>query len=264
MKNICADGGNNVNTIHKELLLAQKKMIKTIKVFGRELVVLSRDNVAKVEAMICNDSSYLQTSNKEAKPEISSNGKLKYGGSSAYWMSQLKQVLIHGKKKLEYTYAEIIEHAVEAVDRENSTHLNSDHVGRAEIVERIVSLKKSELLECLRNPDYKDMKLFRLIADKTSAEYKARTNQSFASKFCHYACFYVFEDTQYQDNYMIYDSILKKVLPWYLEYYGIERYDLSDYANYRKAVDRIREASGIEISRNGLDHLLWYYHKGRI
>ena len=61
------------------------------------------------------------------------------------------------------------------------------------------------------------------------------------------------------------EEILKTVLPLYLGYYKIaQKYDLSDYKDYRQAVDSIREASGIEISRNGFDHLLWYYHKGRI
>ncbi len=52
----------------------------------------------------------------------------------------------------------------------------------------------------------------------------------------------------------------------YLKYYGItEHYDLTDYRQYRSAVDMIRNISGIEISRNGFDHLLWYYHhKGRM
>ena len=52
----------------------------------------------------------------------------------------------------------------------------------------------------------------------------------------------------------------------YLKYYGITaHYDLTDYRQYRSAVDMIRNISGIEISRNGFDHLLWYYHhKGRM
>lgn len=51
----------------------------------------------------------------------------------------------------------------------------------------------------------------------------------------------------------------------YLDYYQIDQnYSLDDYKQYRKAVDKIRELCGIEISRNGFDHLLWYYHKGRI
>ena len=109
------------------------------------------------------------------------------------------------------------------------------------------------------------MMLVREIARVTSAEQKARSNVSFASKFCHYACFYVFEGTEYQDNYSIYDGILRTVLPLYLDYYNIEPlFDLNDYKQYRMAVDRIRESSKIEISRNGFDHLLWYYHKGRM
>lgn len=49
-----------------------------------------------------------------------------------------------------------------------------------------------------------------------------------------------------------------------LDYYSIdEDYDLNDYDDYRKAVDAIRNASRTEISRNGFDHLLWYYH-GRL
>ena len=54
--------------------------------------------------------------------------------------------------------------------------------------------------------------------------YYGRKNYSFATKFCHYACFFFFsegQDQQYQDNYSIYDSILLKALPLYLSQAGI-------------------------------------------
>lgn len=246
------------NTIQKELELANSKMIDEVVFKDKTLAKLTRDNVAIVEAMIRNDSAYRQSTKVSAAPEK------KYGGSSAYWMTELKDVLLNGKES-NNTYKTIIKGAVEAVDRENSTHLNADKCGREEIIERICAFDRQELLECLKNPDYKDMKLVREIARITSAESRARTNVSFASKFCHYACFYIFEGTEFQDNYSIYDSILRRVLPTYMEYFEIEeKYDLSDYGQYRMAVDRIRQASGIEISRNGFDHLLWYYHKGRL
>lgn len=143
--------------------------------------------------------------------------------------------------------------------------MNADKCGRQEITQRLCAFDRAELVECLKDPNHDDMKLIREISRITSAQQRARTNPSFASKFCHYACFYVFEGTEYQDNYSIYDGILKAVLPMYLGYFRIEQeYDLSDYRDYRMAVDAIREASGIEISRNGFDHLLWYYHKGRL
>lgn len=251
-------------TIQKELNLAESKMIEEVTYNNYKLVKLTRNNVAIVEAMIRNDSAYIRSSDVTAKPVYNSKNNVKYGGSSAYWMTQLKRVLVDGKIS-KYLYKEIITGAVEAVDRENSTHLNADGCGRLEVIERICNFDKNELIMCLKDPNYEDMKLIREIARRTSAEKRARKNVSFASKFCHYACFYLFENTEYQDNYSIYDSILKTVLPWYLEYFKIdEKYDLEDYKQYSEAVDKVRQSSEIEISRNGFDHLLWYYHKGRI
>lgn len=252
-----------MNTIQKELLLAREKMIEEVDFNGYKLAKLTRDNVAIVEAMIRNDSAYIKSTDKTAKPMFDKKGNMKFGGSSAYWMCQLRTVLINSKPT-DYSYKEIIKYAVAAVDRENSTHLNSDNCGRNEITDRIRKLNRQELLACLKDPAYKNMKLIRLISRKTSAVERARENISFASKFCHYACFYIFEGTKYQDNYSIYDNILKTVLPEYLDYYSIdETYDLNDYGDYRRAIDAIRAASETEISRNGFDHLLWYYHKGR-
>lgn len=253
------------NTIQKELVLAKSKMIEEIVCRGKTLAKLTRDNVAIVEAMIRNDSAYIHSTDVNAAPTYNRNGEIKYGGSSAYWMTQLKAAILADGSDSVYSYEDIIKGAVESVDRENSTHLNADKCGRQEITQRLCSFDRAELVECLKDPDYDDMKLIREISRITSAQLRARTNPSFASKFCHYACFYVFEGTEYQDNYSIYDGILKAVLPMYLRYFRIEQeYDLSDYRDYRMAVDAIRKASGIEISRNGFDHLLWYYHKGRL
>lgn len=252
------------NTIQDELSLAKTKMIEEIQFQDKTIAKLTRDNVAIVEAMIRNDSAYIHSTDINAAPIYNRKGEVTYGGSSAYWMTLLKRALSNEQTK-PYSYEDIIIGAVEAVDRENSTHLNADRCGRQEIADRIIRFDHSEFIQCLKDPDYKGMKLIEEISARTKAEKRARCNLSFASKFCHYACFYIFEGTEYQDNYSIYDRILKAVLPLYLSYYRIEKhFNLDDYREYRKAVDAIRKASGIEISRNGFDHLLWYYHKGRL
>ena len=255
-----------MNTIQKELKLSETKMFEELPtpVGSVTLVKLSRDNVAMAEAMIRNDSAYIRSNN-------TANGPVKrddnyHGGSTAFWMTKLKEVIVENKIT-EYTYEAIIQGAVEAVDRENSTHLNADTRGREEITKRICGFSHEELIKCLQDPDYKDMLLFNEIARITSAEKRARRNLSFASKFCHFACFYVFndEDSEYQDNYSIYDSVLKKVIPLYLKYYNLDvTRDLNNYKHYRTAIDDIRNACGEEISRNGFDQLLWYYFKGRV
>ena len=253
------------NLIQAELESAKHNMIEEVRFGEHTLARLTRDNVAIVEAMIRNDSAYIHSNDVNAAPTYNKTGGIKYGGSSAYWMTKLREILLAKKADSEYSYDTIIKGAVESVDRENSTHLNADRCGRQEITDRLLAFDPTELVRCLREPEYEDMKLIRVIARKTSAAKGARTNLSFASKFCHYASFYVFEGTEYQDNYSIYDGILKTVLPWYLAYYRIkEAFDLNDYKDYREAIDSVRAASGNEISRNGFDHLLWYYHKGRL
>ncbi len=246
------------NLIAEELELAKNNMFEEISYKGKTLVALTKKNVALVEAMIRNDSAY-----KKTFESVEPDKQGRYKGSSAFWMTELRKTLCEEQGSI-YNYHKIIQGAVEAVDRENRTHLNADNIGRNEVVDRIENFDRNELLMCLKNPDYDDMKLFRVISDRTSAKLMARTNLSFASKFCHYACFIIFQGTKYQDNYSIYDSVLKSVLPMYLDYYGIlEKYDLKYYKDYRQAIDRIREHLEVPISRNGFDHLLWYYHKGR-
>lgn len=240
------------NQIEKELELAKNFMLK---LDNNNLVILSQDNVARVEAMIKTDSSYTRSSN------------LDYANSSACLFDKLKKEIskADNSKKLKENSYQTIYDVVCAVDRENSTHINADHVGRKEIADRIADLTIKDFLMYLRNPE--NLELFNIIAAKTKyVEGKNhRTNQSFASKFCHYACFYLFSGEKTQDNYSIYDNILKKNLPLYAEKYDIpcKNSKLKNYSYYREIVDKIIKKSGSQISRNGFDHLLWYYHKGR-
>ena len=108
------------------------------------------------------------------------------------------------------------------LDAENSTHLNSDGVGRAEITERIVKINSQKLLDFLKEPEETDFELINIIAKKThpkDSRHNGRINISFASKFCHYLCMFMFEGESYQDNYPIYDSVIRENLPKYLLHY---------------------------------------------
>lgn len=233
------------------------------------LVDLTLDNVAKVEAMIRNDSSYIKSYDENAEPTESKNGKEVYSGSTAYWMTQLKYI-IEGKE-CNFSYEYIIPKVVRSIDRENSTHLNSDGCGIDVISNRIIKLGKDKLIDSLKKGD---LEVFEKIQEKTNPNkkgdknYKGRVNTSFASKFCHFACFFLFEEDELRDKYSIYDNVIVSVLPYYIKKYGVENNkSLKKYEDYRKVIDLIREKATpknkTSISRNGFDHLLWYYHKGR-
>lgn len=234
---------------------------------GIELVELSLDNVSKVEAMIQNDSAYLKASDEKSEP------KGKYIGSTAYWVIQkLKPVLLDNITVSDDEYKETLGHIIKSVDRENSTHLNADKYGRDQILERLLKIKKSDFVYFLKEPINSNFKLIDIIAEKTvvpisDIKHHSRTNVSFASKFCHYACFYLFEGKPEQDNYSIYDNIVKQAIPKYLNYYKLhesKKINLDDYRIYYKTIDEIIKISKSGISRNGFDHLLWYYYKGRL
>ncbi len=244
-----------MNKIQAEYNESRKYVIE---VGNDGLVVLSRENVAKVEFMIRIDSSYRKSCDRKAVPRGN------YRGSSAYWFSQLSDILDGTERSTNgYDRNRIINEIVGAIDRENSTRLTTDGVGRTEMSNRLLALHFDDILSMLKNTE--DMPLYYLLCEETKptdVKYKARRNPSFASKFCHYACFYLFEGQKEQDNYSIYDRVIRKVLPQYAEKYKVEKVDLTDYRKYMKTIDAIIEKSDAEISRNGFDHLLWYFHKG--
>ena len=237
------------NKIQQELERAKEKTFKLIK--GTNLVKLSKENVAIVEAMIQNDSRYRKSGDKNAEPDK----KKKYGGSTAYWMTQFKNLT--GEKSDDYKT--IILNLIKAIDKENSTHLAvGDNLNQ--INKRICRLYEGgNLINSLKNAD---ICIIEEISKKTTGK-EPRRNLSFASKFCHYACFYLFEGKKEQDNYSIYDNVVKNALPLYMKQYGVPARDLDNYKEYKEAIDDIIMESKSEISRNGFDHLLWYYFKGR-
>ena len=127
--------------------------------------------------------------------------------------------------------------------------------------------------------------LINIISKKTEPKDSSRLGKrhfSFASKFCHYTSYFLFENEPEQDNFSIYDNVLTKAIPKYIDYYNLEKLkniNISDYDKYYKsegkaisefykvyydAIGEIIKASGSGISRNGFDHLLWYYYKGRL
>ena len=246
--------------IDEELKASKKYYLEEEKGFtvkdGRPLVKLSKDNVARVEAMIHHNSDY--GSAFDVMNPVKSACKFK----------ELKKVLKGKDFKTKNDYKKLIEEIVAALDKENSTHLNSDGCGIKVISKRIANIEQDELLHFLQCPKETDYRLISIIAKETKPigesekgnPHRGRKNLSFASKFCHYACFYIFNG-KYRDNYSIYDSIVSKALPSYMERYGIEKKKFTTYAEYQEAIDEVIRKSKSGISRNGFDHLLWYCYK---
>jgi hypothetical protein len=316
--------------ISDEALESKKYEFETYdeeELFGNKnvaLAKLSRENVAKIEAIIKLDSNYAKSSDINAAPrkknskddlDISdlSENELKsdfnslsysYGGSTAWWFKQFLNSKFQDSTNLS-DIRFLVSGAVAAVDRENSTHLNSTSkvtqnkttpIGRTVITERICRrcITIGGLKERLKNDDFTeegllsklaeliDIDVIKELVDKSSIKCsKERTNLSFASKFCHYASFYLFDKDEYRDRYSIFDREVGRLLPYYLSSrhlnlnlpatlkitrnmfvndQGASKKQVS-YALYHECIGQVIKNSNI--SRNGFDHLLWYYYKGK-
>ena len=279
--------------------------------YGRvvKLVALTKENVAKVEAMIRTDSAYRKAFDENACPirkrvggfdldnitltrcfsyEYPENTnqtqfELKYGGSTAYWMRQIKEKCEDNPERRLSSIRYLIGGVVWAIDRENSTHLNAGVNGRRTLVRRIVNECETfeNLKERLQRDDMGENGLLQQLARSINNE---RANLSFASKFCHYASYYFLEGNE-RDRYSIFDNVVGKVLPCYLEQLNegrrFDRYNEAvrlrnnfvnnggpnnpvDYKLYHEGIGALLSKDEKQgISRNGFDHLVWYFHKGR-
>lgn len=249
------------NLITKELKGAKQFYITTKEKDGVEIAELTSQNVHIAEAMIMQDSRYFKSAD------------VNNAESTAYWMNELKGILCDNMEVTDEYYKTVITKAVEAVDKDNTTHLNADKVGRKQISDRLCNISREKLQEYLANPEGTSYKLIEIISKETTGTNKPRRNISFASKFCHYAAFYLFDGQEQQDNFSIYDEVLRKaMIKIYIPFYEIDA-DMSlitgekkaeGYKAYQAAVDAVIKKAGNKISRNGFDHLVWYYYKGRI
>lgn len=263
-----------MSLITDELNASKKYRLDTeiINFNGKEeaIVKLTRDNVAKIEAIMSVDSDYKDGKNVNKEISYDKKGNIKYNGSSYYWLNQLKEI-IYSKKEIStlgYSYEQIIYNLIIAIDNENATHLNSDKIGREAVKQKILRIPRRQFVKYLKKPGKK----YELINIIQTPRYENEKNHlSFATKFCHYTSLFLFEGEAIDDNFSIYDSVLKKSLPKYIKRYLNKDIDVLDYENnyikYINYIDEIRNSAseiyGKKISRNGFDHLVWYYHKGR-
>ena len=277
--------------------------------------VISPKNVYKVNAMIRSNSSYNQSADVNALPILKNSKSIednmvdgnyddktteadkesfKYLGSSAYWFSKLKHFIGNPETEVEISYktsrnktegtnvslAYVIYKTVCCVDNENSTHLNADNVGRNLLAHRLYNMGIDDLIKKLKEPQYAIIEELskEINANEKGLFGKRKSNYhvSFASKWCHNACYYMLND-KCKDNFSKVDSVMKDALLIYENELWAKELDFDilkdnskgkankkiaqSYYKYIKIIDAVRKSGKSEISRNGLDCLLWYSYK---
>ena len=211
-----------------------------------EMMRFTKKNIDFIEAILRVDSTYKQA-------ETGSEG-------SAQWLFDKYKITQE---------PDVLTKQVEALNRENSTHLQVVEGGVQLTVESIRNIKDLE-----KRLKERDVKLVNEIASAVPG----RNNFSFATKYCTFASRYSFEK-QYNDGYCIYDKVLEQVIPYYVWHYFGERFikrkssileseirEKKDYETYIGIIDEIIEAAGQEegykVKHKEFDHIIWYAYKG--
>lgn len=259
--------------------------------YGRDLDVES-----KYDAKIVNIKDYLEKYLKNVNQkdeEVSdseietktkkSNNKAKYCGSIAYWFNQMNNG--------QYDFETCLSGAIIAIDRTNSTHLNSSINGRLVIKDRILNDLNINDVKGLKNHlKLKNNDLISKLTDEMDGVRKntKRYNLSFASKFCAYAAQFLLNEFLYSK----YDNIVSTNLPIYEKLYlgkldvknntylinqnhkkkysTLLEFYLSIYENYCKTINEILEEVNSQYDKkedkltlDEFDHIIWYGLKGK-
>lgn len=94
----------------------------------------------------------------------------------------------------------------------------------------------------------------------------AETNgpKSLASKICKYFS----EIFKFGDNYYINDYVVRHVLPYYLNYYGLlegkktfSHFENLEYKELHTLMEKIRNKIGNCLKRDQIDHIMWYCYR---
>ena len=223
------------------------------------VLALTADNVARVQFLIGNDSRYRDSKLDELlkeRPDFLS-----------------KELLQDG------SHEEVVQRAVEAIDRVNSTHQASEGPKGGANGFKLTA-------RCIADLKDNDPHL----VDEIACALDGRYTFSFATKFCAYVSRGLFgPDGCSGGGYSIYDSVVSRALPYYAWVYAGEKNrfykgqcvkdpygkfkDKSfkgqkqwQYKRYHDLIGEIilenEKKIGYRISRMDFDQLLWYYYKG--
>lgn len=158
---------------------------------------------------------------------------------------------------------------IRLLDRINSTHLSvsgknkGDNAGIKIFCEKFCKNKEVFLSKISTGDGAVVNELARLV--------DGRNNFSFSTKFCEFVnrVFYG------GDEYVVFDAILEKALPYFEGKYcgkidlckNARRYaDNNNYDGYRKAVDAVLEKIRVvvgDFSRFDFDQMVWFYYKNQ-
>lgn len=219
----------DVNLIEEIFGLTTLKSIKTANLQSDEnyMYALTKENAKKARNLIKNDSKYGESSYKKYYEKL-------------------------GKKLEDYSKEEI-KMILKEIASSNSTHTSNINI---DILSDYIFNNKKDFLFKLESGSAE------LVDEISFIDGFIRREKSFASKVCSYLCELEFG----KSNFAVNDSVVRTMLPYYLNYFGIAKVTSKKLENcsYKELVgyiDKIKNKLKENLSFEEIDNILWYCYK---
>ncbi len=134
----------------------------------------------------------------------------------------------------------------------NSTRTPNSNI---EILADYIIKNRKEVLKGIKFGDIE------LVDELTYIDGFSRREKSFASKVCSYLCKLEFKQSKFPIN----DNIVRTMLPYYLNYYGVEvpKKKLEDcsYRELKLLIDELNKKLPETMHYDEIDNIIWYCYK---
>lgn len=155
------------------------------------------------------------------------------------------------KKLRDYSRDEL-ENLLWCVARSNSTRSSNKNIS---IMVDWVFKNLTQFLNRLEKGDAA------LVDELTTINGLSRKEKSLSSKICAYLCVLEFGQSKFAIN----DAVVRRMLPYYLKYYGIsaqsKALEKCSYCEIVALIDRIVEKLPEKMAYSGIDQIIWYCYK---
>ncbi len=219
----------DVNLIEEIFGLTTLKSIKTANLQSDEnyMYALTKENAKKSRNLIESDSKYGESSYKKYYKNL-------------------------GKKLEDYTKEEI-KTILKEIASSNSTHTSNINI---DILSDYIFNNKKNFLFKLESGNAE------LVDEISFIDGFIRREKSFASKVCSYLCELEFK----KSNFAVNDSVVRTILPYYLNYFGIakttsKKLENCSYKKFVGYIDKIKNKLKEDLSFEEIDNILWYCYK---
>jgi hypothetical protein len=214
----------------KELIFyTTKREFSSLDLDNNKLVALTLRNANAIEALIEQDSNYPPNA-KRTFDQIGKNANFS----------------LDDFRKIIYQIAD-----------DNSTHTATPS---REAIARYIYSPTTRFLERLGKPDYSlvdDINDY-VFANVTLPSGRKAHVLSLSSKLCRYLEEWLWGN----DNFAVYDSVVRNLLPYYIKQRGLTLTVNLGKSTYQQFMEEFNKISnGNKVRKHSIDHIIWYSYK---